>query len=123
MSRGYRLKCLCEKTEKKLGVVHRVEPRAELAGFGQGGADIVAYDFPETGKTSAIEVSIPNPTTITRSSPAALLPLYTADEVANDKRAKYEAACDMNGLENWQVIIEVPGALGRGTLKVIAISV
>ena len=103
------------------GVVHRVEPRAELAGFGQGGADIVAYDFPETGKTSAIEVSIPNPTTITRSSPAALLPLYTADEVANDKRAKYEAACDMNGLENWQVIIEVPGALGRGTLKVIAI--
>ena len=41
------------------GVSHRVEPRAELAGFGQGGADIVAYDFPESGKTSAIEVSIP----------------------------------------------------------------
>ena len=36
------------------GVVHRVEPRAELAGFGQGGTDIVAYDSPaETGKTSA----------------------------------------------------------------------
>jgi hypothetical protein len=96
-----------------------IEVRGELEGTGQGGPDIKATNFPETGETSIIEVAVVNPASELYRSAATTIPLSAADTMGKKKEAKYAEAARHAKMANWQAIVESPGALGRGLVKIV----
>lgn len=96
-----------------------IEVRGELEGTGQGGPDIKATNFPETGETSIIEVAVVNPASELYRAAATTIPLHAADTMSAKKQAKYAEAARQSKMGNWQAIVESPGALGQGLVKIV----
>ena len=103
----------------KAGLRTSVEPRGDIQGAGQGGADGKFYN-PSSGKWTYFDMTVPNPIANTHVRAASKKVGATTEKAEKQKNGQYKAAHEKEGRAFIPCAIDVFGAYGRGANRLVS---